>query len=169
MFMRISKVYSINFFYFFSEYDHDFLNWYYNNLPEYLVHPRTLRKALVMTIDKKARHTVQFNEALYFAYYRIYRIKGKLTETRLKNTHKNIPVILRFALDDVEQVKEYLRILRLKTKFIKKFKKELKNKIKIDTFDLFVFFVENLTRKYKLRRVSKRWRIKGYKYSILKR
>lgn len=177
---RSNKIYSANFFYFHSEYGHDFFNWYWNDMAFYKLGKNpNLRKMLIATLHKVIHHfgadttwnnTVQFREDRYYAYYRIFKVK-KITKDSDKEIRKryNIPVIIHFTLDDNAEVNEMLTRLRLKKAFKKRFRKYLKSKKSIDTFDLFVFFTRQIVKRYKFRRFPKKWRIKGFKYWILKR
>lgn len=167
-------VYSINFFYYFSEYDHDFLNWYYNDIPYYLFGKMkpSVKNAVVKSVKKaiEVDDSIQLREAKYYVYYRRFNFKKKKISLKdLKSIRKKIPNIVRLYLDDSEKVYDELKKLHLKTAFKKKFKKQIKNKKPIDTFEIFKFFVRKLTKKYKLRRVSKKWRIEDYKFLTLRR
>ena len=172
------KIYSINFFYYFVEYEHDFFNWYYNNVPDFYLRKKKKKilEALRMTLNKivqylghpvKWKETRQFQDAKYAVFYKTFKLK-KYSKTGLKLTEKNLGV-QRIALDDTEQLFDFLKYLRIKGKFLKKFRKNIKNKKPIDSWDIFCFLTLEIKKKHKMRRLNKKWKIKGFKCSILKR
>ena len=84
-----NKIYSMNFFYYYVEYEHDFFNWYYNDVtPESFFKARkklNLKNALKLTLNKSFNvmgkkeiwnQTKQYKNAKYAVYYRIFKVKN---------------------------------------------------------------------------------------------
>lgn len=166
-------IYSINFFYYYQAYDSTFLNWYYNNFGSHLLHPQNLKQALLFTLNKvveyvgietKWSETIQYNEAKYFVYYRIYKYKGKYSDKKRDATRKGMPLFLRVDLGDWNDVLLRARELHLTTQLKKKFKKQIKSKKPINDYEIFKFFVRALTKRYKFRRMPKSIKVEDYKY-----
>ena len=168
-------IYSINFFYYYIAYDETFLNWYYNQIPSFYLHPKTIKAAVIKTLHKVVENagmptewnnTIQYHEAKYVVYYRIYKIKGKYSDKKRDLTRKGMPYFLRVALEDGEDVYSALKDLKLVTKYNKTFKKQIKANKPIKPYELYKFFVKNIVKKYKFKLIPK-MKIKGFhRYKI---
>lgn len=165
---RITRVYSINFFFYFKQYDTHYLTWFYNNVPAYLIKRKErgkLYQAFLYSI-RKLHKTVTYNESEYFAYYKIFRIKN-ITREKLNATSKGFS-IYNFDLQKDEDVEEYLTKYRLHAAYTRKFGKRM-HKASVDSYELFRFFLRNIVKKFKLRRVKGAWKAEDYKFLTLKR
>lgn len=165
---KVTRVYSINFFFYFKQYDSYYFTWFYNNVPEYLIKRKErgkLYQAFLYSI-RKLHNTVTYNESEYYAYYKIFRIK-RFTKEKLNATSKGFS-IYNFNLQKDEDVEEYLAKYRLNAAYRRKFGRRL-HKASVDSYELFRFFLRNIVKKFKLRRIKGSWKAEDYKFSTLKR
>ena len=171
-----NKIYSMNFFYYYVEYEHDFFNWYYNDVtPETFFKTKkklNLKNALKLTINKSFNvmgkkevwnQTKQYKTAKYAVFYRIFKVKNANYEKARKIRINKFPTIIHRELDNQYEVDKTMKDLRLTTKYNKKFK----HKKNVDTFEIYKFLVREISRKYKLKRV-KHWKMKGFRFLTLK-
>jgi hypothetical protein len=175
-----NKIYSMNFFYYYVEYEHDFFNWYFNDVPpESFFDSKkktkikmNLKNALKLTINKSFNimgkkeiwnQTKQYKYAKYAVYYKIFKVKNANYEKARKIRITKYPTIIHRELDNKYEVEKTMRELRL----LGKYKRKFKHKKNVDTFEIYKFLVREISRKYKLKRV-KHWKMKGFRFLTLK-